>query len=163
MLILYLGLLALPAMAATTYKIESDFITFKKKLEKLLLESGYQLKTTKKNELSLYFDTPGLSILENNGYLYYHAHEYLSKKNKKKYRETIKYSNNGSVISDFMVKHYKSVKSIQEKHPLIALVKRKQRPLFMKTLRATGIKYPMKLNYIFDVFGCNHQKKHRFS
>lgn len=147
-------LLSLPA-AATSYKVESDIKLFKIELEKTLKNSQYQLKTTTSNTLKIYFDTPELDILKNKGALYYQAQHH--KTNNNKYLEKVIYTNNKKTAKEYEVKHYEKVKSIQGKHPLLALIKRKQRAEFSQTLNATGIAHPMTLKYMFDV---SQQSRH---
>lgn len=107
--------------------------------------------TDSKNVLEIYFDTADLYLLKHDGVLKYRAERYLSKKNKKiKYIETIIYASKTQKQTIFEVKHYNSVKSTEEKHPLLSLVKRNQREAFTVMLKKEGIKYPMTLKYIFD-------------
>lgn len=101
--------------------------------------------------LEVYFDTPSLSLLENNASLKYQAIKYLStKKQKIKYNESIIYISSVQKKHQFEVKHYNSVKFLEEKHPLLALVKRKDRKRFRDILKNDGIKHPMKLKYVFE-------------
>ena len=102
--------------------------------------------------LEVYFDTPNLHLLENNALLKYKAVKYLSKKRQKiKYNESIIYISKAQKKHTFSVKHYNNVKFVEEKHPLLALIKRKDRELFTTLLKNDGIKYPMKLKYIFEI------------
>ncbi len=102
--------------------------------------------------LEVYFDTPNLDLLENNSLLKYKAVKYLSKKKQKiKYNESIIYISKSQKKHIFSVKHYNNVKFIEEKHSLLALIKRKDRKLFSTLVKNDGIKYPMKLKYIFEV------------
>lgn len=101
--------------------------------------------------LEIYFDTPKLYLLKNDISLKYEAVKYLSKKkNKVKYNESIIFTTKDKKLHTFKVKHYNSVKYFEEKHPLLSLVKRKDRQLFIQLLKNNGIKYPMKLKYVFE-------------
>ena len=111
----------------------------------LLLVLNIQAKT-----LEVYFDTPELQLLKSNESLKYQATKYLSNKNKPKYHENIIYTYDTNQTKIFQVKHYNSVKSIEEKHALLALVKRDERKLFIETLKHHGLKYPLKLKYILQ-------------
>ena len=105
--------------------------------------------------LEIYFDTPQLTLLKNNSSLKYQASSYTSKKNKLKYKESIIYTYDINKTKIFPVKHYNTVKSIEEKHPLLALVKRANRPLLIETLKQNAIIYPLKLKYIFKTSDTN--------
>lgn len=101
--------------------------------------------------LEVFFDTPSLYLLKHDMSLKYQAEQYVSKKKKKiKYHELIIYKSLDQKKHTFKVKHYKNVKSKEEKHPLLSMIKRKDRKLFMNMLQKNGIKYPMKLKYIFE-------------
>jgi len=103
------------------------------------------------NILEVYFDTPKLYLLDNNLTLKYKVEEYTSKKNKLKYKENIIFIDKNQKLYNFKVKHYKTVKSIEEKHPLLSLVKRRDRKTFISLLKNNGIVYPMKLKYVLKV------------
>lgn len=108
-------------------------------------------KVNKNDVLEIYFDTPDLYLLKNDLILKYQAKEYISKKkNKIKYYESIIYISKSKEKHTFKAKHYNSVKSIEEKHPLLSLVKRADRKLFMDLLHKDGIEYPMKLKYVLE-------------
>ncbi|MEA2100031.1 MAG: hypothetical protein U9P72_07870 [Campylobacterota bacterium] len=123
----------------------------------LLATINSQAKT-----LEIYFDTPELFLLKNNSSIKYQAVEYTSKKNKVKYRENIIYTYDTNKTKTFPVKHYNSVKSIEEKHPLLALIKRKDREMFIKSLQDNGINYPMKLKYILKTTDSDTSYKQLF-
>lgn len=117
----------------------------------LMLTSLYG--NIKKDTLEIYFDTQDLYCLKNNTVLKYQAIKYLSKKRKKeKYDETIIYIDKMQKKHLFKVKHYNKVKFIEEKHPLLSLVKRKDRKTFAALLEKDGIKYPMKLKYVLQSY-----------
>ena len=101
--------------------------------------------------LNIYFDTPDLYLLKNDKTLKYQAKRYLTKKTKKpKYLESITYHSKTQKPTTFDVKHYNKVKTIEEKHPLLSLIKRDQRASFIALLKKEGLKYPLKLKYIFE-------------
>jgi len=116
----------------------------------LLFANDIKLDSNK--SLIIYFDTPNLYLLENNLTLNYQAKKYISKKNKIKYKESITYISKSQEKHIFKVKHYNNVKFIEEKHPLISLIKRKDREVFLNTLKKDGIKYPLKLKYVFEIY-----------
>lgn len=115
----------------------------------LLLLSLIQLLSAQPT-LNIYFDTPDLYLLNNDKVLRYEAKQDTSKK-KTKYIEYIIYDSKTQKQVKFDVKHYDSVKYIQDKHPILSLIKRDQRASFDAILKKEGIKYPAKLKYIFDV------------
>jgi len=103
------------------------------------------------NVLEVFFDTPTLYLLKHDLSLKYQAEQYISKKKKKKkYHELIIYNSLDQKKHTFKVKHYKNVESMEEKHPLLSMIKRKDRKFFMDMLQKDGIEYPMKLKYIFE-------------
>ena len=101
-------------------------------------------------ELIVFFDTPELSILKNDGYLKYVAKEYKTKKNKLKYTETIELKYN-TIHRSIPVKQYNNIKMIEGKHALFSLVKREFRNEFKNILQQSGIKYPMRIKLIYRV------------
>ncbi len=118
---------------------------------------------TQAKTLEIYFDTPELFNLKHGSSIKYQAVSYLSKKKKKiKYNENIIYTYDINKTKVFPVKHYNSVKSIEEKHPLLALVKRKDREIFMTVLKNDGLIYPLKLKYILEVVDSNATYKELF-
>lgn len=127
-----------------------DFVEVKQIIEKHLSTKSYKVEKTDDKLLEIYFDTPELFYLRNEGYIRYKAVEYFSKKKKVKYKENIEYalSNNNQTFS---VKHYNSVKTFEEKHPLLSLVKRKERQAFLDKLKNDGIEYPMRLKKVVHV------------
>ncbi len=132
--------------------IKKDSIETKKIIEKYLIDSNYEVKEMDGRVFEIYFDLPELTYLKQGGYIKYKAIEYLSKKKQnKKYIESIEYSFDGNITYSYPVKHYNSVKSFEEKHPLLSLVKRKDREIFLNRLHADGLKYPMRLKNIVQV------------
>lgn len=115
----------------------------------LFISQVYANEASKDDVLEIYYDMPNLELLNNNASLKYQAKGYLSKKKKKlKYTESVIYVSKSYQTHTFRVKHYNNVKSIEEKHPLLSLVKRKDRPLLIELLKQDGIIYPMKLKYV---------------
>ncbi len=131
---------------------EKSFSDVTKSIEIYLSTKNYSIKETNDKVFEIYFDLPELSYLKKNGYIRYKAVQYHSKKkNKKKYRENIEYSPDGNRTYTFPVKHYNSVKTFEEKHPLLHLIKRKERQHFIDRLKQNGVKYPMRLKEILQV------------
>ena len=111
---------------------------------------GSEKKHSSSRELVVYFDTPELLLLKNSGYLSYSAKEYMSKKDKLKYDEEIEfnYKNKKLIVP---VKHYKNSKTLEGKHPLMSLVKRKYREVLTDELKNSEINQPMRIKPIFNV------------
>lgn len=145
------------AAAHKFFIVEKDFLQVEKIVKQYLSTNDYEVKKTDDKILEIYFDTPELLYLKQNGYVRFKAVEYLSKKKKKvKYHENIEYSSDKNTSSRCSVKHYKSVKTFEEKHPLLSLVKRKEREDFLNKLKSDGIKYPMRLKEIVEVSKISH-------
>ena len=105
----------------------------------------------------VYFDTPEFSLLDRGGYLRFEAIEYRSKKkNKIKFHETVQYSTVNNPFYQLDVKHYRSVKTFEGKHPLIGLIKRKQRPNFLRALKSDGFMSPLRFKEIAKVIRAAH-------
>ena len=131
---------------------QKDFSETIKVVDNYLKTKSYKIKQSDDKILEIYFDTPELMYLKQTRYLKYKAIAYLSKKKKKtKYRETIEYLSDNNKSYTFPVKHYNNVKSFEEKHPLLSLVKRKERQTFLDKLKSDGVKYPMRLKEIVQV------------
>ncbi|MCK5679111.1 MAG: hypothetical protein KAH72_11635 [Flavobacteriaceae bacterium] len=169
LLSIFLLLIAQHANAAThQFSVtEKSFLETIKIVENYLLTKNYEINQTNDKILEIYFDTPELTYLKQNRYIKYEAIAYLSKKKKKtKYRETIEYLSDDNKSYTFPVKHYNNVKTFEEKHPLLSLVKRKERQAFLDKLKTDGVKYPMRLKEIvqvsklmhtFDIYTNNHK------
>ncbi|NOR54964.1 MAG: hypothetical protein GQ531_02030 [Sulfurovum sp.] len=135
-----------------SFIIKKEFSVIKKEIDNYLATKKYNAKQTDDKILEMYFDVPELNYLKQNGMIRYRAVEYRSKKkNKIKYRESIAYTLDGNTTSTFSVKHYNNIKSMQEKHPMLTLVKRKERQVFLNQLHQDGVKYPMRLKKIVQV------------
>lgn len=152
-----LFLLTLLSAKAELFIIDKEYSSAKKTLENYLTTSGYSFQETDHKIFKIYFDTPELKYLKQNGFICYQALQYLSrKKNKIKYKETIAYTKDSNVTSIFSVKHYNNIKTFEGKHPLLTLVKRKERKYFMDQLKVDGMKYPMRLKEIVQVSKISH-------
>jgi len=152
--LLFLFLLIVTQIDASTnhlFIVEKDFLEVKKIIQNYLSKKDYNLKERDDKILEIYFDIPELIYLKQNGYIRYRAVEYISKKNRVKYKESIDYSLDNNSSYTFSVKHYKNVKSFEEKHPLLSLIKRKERQDFLYKLHNSGIKYPTRLKEIVRV------------
>lgn len=112
--------------------------------------SVYGSEMSQKSSI-VYFDTPDWYLLEHNMSLKYQRIPYLSKKRQKvKFFETIEYHVGSQKKHVFAVKHPKRVQSIQEKHPLLSLIKREERERFVQLLEHNGIHTPMRLKYVLQ-------------
>lgn len=121
-------------------------------IKRELLNTKFSISQSTSRSAGVYFDSPELVLLDRGAYLRFEALEYRSKKKKKtKFHKTVQYSTANKPFYQFDVKHYKSVKTFEGKHPLIGLVKRKQRPDFMRVLESDGFKYPLRLKEIAKV------------
>jgi len=110
--------------------------------------------------LEIYFDTPNLFYLDHNASLKYQAVEYTTKKrNKIKYKEHVIYTYDGNKTTSFPVKHYNRVKFLEEKHPLLSLIKRSERDSFLSFIKSHGVTYPLKLKYILETNDVNKTYK----
>ena len=52
----------------------------------------------------------------------------------------------------FPVKHYKNSEALEGKHPLLSLVKRKDRQTLINELQNLGVKYPLRFKEVFTVY-----------
>lgn len=129
----------------------------KKTITFLLILFSFSIASEDK-ELLVFFDTPELLLLENDAYILYSKREYISKKGKLKYLEEIKLRYK-KIDKIFQVKHYKNSKTIEGKHSLISLVKRKEREEFIVVLKSFKIKKPMRMKQVFSVFKTINDKK----
>jgi hypothetical protein len=121
-------------------------------LENYLNKNGYSFTKKSEKTFTIYFDTPELILYTQDLHISYNAIAYLSKKKKKeKYKETITYKDKKGILNSFKVKHYNSVKTLEGKHPLLHIIKRNQRKLFIEKLNANNIIYPLQLKSIMEV------------
>jgi hypothetical protein len=108
-----------------------------------------QLQYTLHREFQIFYDTPELFLLKNNGSLSFLAQEKTSVRNKQKFNRSINYQFQQYALI-LPVKHYKRVKTISDKNPLLFLVKRGDRKQLIQQLALHGIKQPMRLKKIFN-------------
>ncbi len=152
---------------AATHKfliVEKDLLQVKKIVKRYLLTNGYKIKESDNKILEIYFDTPELLYLKQNGFIRFKALEYLTKKKKRvKYHKTVEYSYDNNTSFVYPVKHYNSVKSFEEKHQLLSLVKRKEREGFLNKLKSDGLKYPMRLKEIVKISKIKHSFEHNMT
>ncbi len=151
---IFLLMAACSANAVTPhlFVVEKSFTEVQKGIKEYLSTTNYTVKERDDKIFEIYFDLPELSYLKQNGYIRYKAVQYLTKKKqKKKYIENIEYSLDGNSTYSFPVKHYNSVKTFEEKHPLLRLAKRKERQSFLDKLKQDGVEYPMRLKEIVQV------------
>jgi len=127
----------------------SEAEVFENKLKAIFkLAKGFKMEFKSERLVSIYFDTPELTFLNQNQHLKYQAKEYINKK-KVKFDESIDYLKNKQ-IQTYKAKHYRNSISIEEKHPLLGLVKRTERKAFIAQLQSDGITHPMRMKYIFQ-------------
>jgi len=117
-------------------------------IENFIKENGLTSSKNITRQFNIYFDTPELHLLNSDLSLNYVGEGYKSKKNKQKFHEKIAL-NISNITNFYSVKHYNNIKGFEEKHPLLVLVKRKERPKFLSDLKGLGVKYPMRLKEIF--------------
>jgi len=137
----------------------SEAEVFENKLKAIFkLAKGFEVEFKSERWFSIYFDTPELTFLNQNQQLKYQAKEDIRKKKVKKeyikkekvkFDESIDYLKNKQ-IQTYKAKHYKNSISIEEKHPLLGLVKRTERKAFIEQLQSDGITNPMRIKYIFQ-------------
>ncbi len=131
-----------------SFELTVDITSIQKIIESSFQGSRYQFKKSSARSAGVYFDTPELSLLRQSGYLRIDAVEYQSKKGKTKFHETIQYSRLGKTEYNLEVKHYNRVKSFEGKHPLLGLVKRKERSGFLEVLNTDGFIHPLRFKQI---------------
>ena len=112
---------------------------------------------TSNDMVEVFYDTPNLFLHKNHIILKYVATKNKTKKGKIKYDEKIIYISKNHTKTIFKVKHYNSVKTIEDKHPLLSLLKRKDRASFFNLLNQDAITYPMRLKYLYSTT-TNQQK-----
>ncbi len=153
-LFIFLLLLANSANATThhLYVVERSFDDIQKSIKEYLLTNNYKIEDKEDRIFEIYFDLPELTYLKKDGYIRYKALQYLTKKKKRvRYRENIEYSLDGNITYHFPVKHYNNVKTFEEKHQLLSLVKRGIRQSFLDRLKEDGLEYPMRLKEILQL------------
>jgi len=140
------------------YIVEGDVSTLLDEINKRLSKIKLQKIDKTERIFEIYYDTPEFHYLTENGFVRYHAVQYLTKRKKKvKYHEEIQYSSDGISSSIYPVKHYKKVKNLEEKHSLLGMVKRKSREEFIRQMTADGIEYPMRMKSVFHTGKISYQ------
>ena len=126
----------------------SEVESLRKAARSSIRNSGFKEKKAISRSAGVYFDTPEFGLLDKGSYLRFDAQEYRAKKNKMKFHELVQYSSKNYPDYPLGVKHYKSVKSFEGKHPLLGLVKRKERGAFLEALEKDGFDKPLRLKEI---------------
>jgi len=133
------------------FLLETSTSELKKDIESVLLENEFQISKKSEQIFEIYYDTSDLHYYDN-GYVRYQGVQYFTKRKKKeKYHESMQHYLSSGINNSYSVKHYNNVKSFEGKHPLLGLVKRKERVGFIAEIKAGGIKHPMRLKPIFQV------------
>ena len=143
--------ISLYASSTELYLSEKNSSCIDKKIRTFAKEHNYTIELKKENYLELYFDTPNLTLYNQNRFL-----KYQSKKIKKSYKEELIYLTKDKTLLTYPVKHYNTIKSTEEKHPLLSLIKRANREDFIKKLKENDIKHPLKLKYLFKISKFTH-------
>ncbi len=142
--------------AGNICEINTEHVMVQEDMERFFSANGFDVSKDKSREFKIYFDTPELLLL-NAGYsLRFLGTEYHSKKLKQKFHEFIELFSGKNREDRFAVKHYKNVESLEGKHPLIFLVKRKERLNFSEKIRGLGVTYPLRLKEVFQVSSIVH-------
>ena len=129
-----------------TGNIDSFFSTFPKSLsaidDKLVVQiTNYGYKNT-------YYDTHNLSLDHNNSLLYFQKDHIKSYDNK---NDNITLSTNSQEDKKFISRNYNRKISPVDKHPLLGMIKRSERPLFIDELSKLGIESPLSLKKTITV------------
>ena len=134
-----------------------DNVVAQESIERFFSTNGFDVAKKTSRQYKIYFDTPEFLLL-NSGYsLRFLATEYRSKKLKQKFYEHVELFSGQNQNDIFSVKHYKNVESLEEKHPLLFLVKRKDREQFIGKIKGLGVKYPMRLKEAFQASDIIHK------
>jgi hypothetical protein len=136
------------------YVSEKNSSSIDKKIRAFAHEHNYTLALKKENSIEVYFDTPELTLSTKNQSLKYQLKSETSapnQKKKKSYQESILYRNKDNTLLTYPIKHYHTIKSAQEKHPLLSLIKRADREEFLKKLKENGILHPLTLRYVVKI------------
>lgn len=129
-----------------TGKIDSFFNTFPKSLstidDKLIVQiTNYGYKNT-------YYDTRILSLDQKSSLLYFQKDHIKSYDNA---NNNITLSIMGQQDKKFISRNYNRKISPVDKHPLLGMIKRSERPLFIDELSKLGIKSPLDLKKTISV------------
>ena len=143
--------------AGSICEINTEYVTVQEDMERFFSANGFDVSRERSREFKIYFDTPELLLL-NSGYsLRFLGAGYHSKKLKQKFLEFIELFSGQNRGDRFAVKHYKNVESLEGKHPLLFLVKRKERVNFSEKIQGLGVTYPLRLKEIFQVSTIIHK------
>ena len=144
--------ISLYASSTELYLSEENSSSIDKKIRTFADEHNYTIELKKENSIEVYFDTPKLRLSTQNAFIKYQLESLpKSKKIKKFYREEVHYLSRDKTLLTYPVKHYHTIKSIEEKHLLLSLIKRADREDFMTKLKANGIEHPLRLKYLFKI------------
>jgi len=155
-LLLLLLNISLHASSTELYFSENNSSSIEKKIRSFAQEHNYSIELKKENSIEVYFDTPELTLSTQNQFLRYQIKESKGKKVKKSYRESVLYLTKDKTPLTYPVKHYNSIKSVEEKHPLLSLIKRADRESFIRKLKENGIEHPLTLKYLFKISKFTH-------
>ena len=139
-----------PNVFNKVYVVQNDahLNAIQKKFLEVFKNSEVSTQKTIMRSGSIYFDTPELGLLNNDRQLRIQLNEYFSKKRKSKYHKNIEYLNNNSLLLSLKAKHYKSVKTLEGKHPLMRVIKRKERAFFTDFLRKDNFDEILRLKEV---------------
>jgi hypothetical protein len=163
--------ISLHSASGEFYFSEKNSTAIDKKIRAFAHEHNYTIELKKENSIEVYFDTPTLTLSTQNKFIKYQIkslqHPWESKASapnktkQKSYQESILYLTKENTLLTYPIKHYHTLKSLQEKHPLLSLIKRENREDFLKKLKENGIKHPLNLKYIIKLeTSINHYKLH---
>jgi hypothetical protein len=152
LLLATLSILSSFANSGSRFILEENTQEVEATLASLLLSESFQVTSKKIRSYEIYFDSPELYFFLDDGSLRYRAVEYLSKKKKnRKYHEHVQFTSSGGIAFEYPVKHYGRLKSPEEKHNLLGLIKRGDREAFIVRLEKEGIKYPLRIKEVFHI------------
>ncbi len=157
--------ISLYASSTELYLSEENSSSIDKKIRAFADEHNYTIALKKENSIEVYFDTSELTLSTQNGFVKYQLESEAlaqnltrlkpsltkSKKIKKSYKESVLYLSKNKTLLSYPVKHYHTIKSIEEKHSLLSLIKRANREDFMSKLKVNGIEHPLRLKYLFKI------------
>ncbi|HIM07217.1 MAG: hypothetical protein ABGX36_03870 [Cycloclasticus sp.] len=126
-----------------SFIIDEKHLSTAKNLDQFLLNEGFSTQISTSHSTNLYFDTPDQSLAKKGDYLRLVTLKAASTKTG--VDETLQYSNSNGSFYSMSVKHYRAAKTLEGKHPLISLIKRKERPMFKQLLVSDGVGYPLTL------------------
>jgi len=149
--------ISLYASSTELYLSENNSSYIDKKIRTFAKEHNHTIELKKENCIEVYFDTPELTLSTQNEFLKYQLESLpKSKKVKKAYKESVLYLTKDKTLLSYPVKHYHTIKSTEEKHPLLSFIKRANREDFMRKLKENGTEHPLKLKYLFNISKFTH-------